>query len=62
MNENRKIDLNLNTANLRKAAFAIGFGLTVGKFAGECVSAVWGGVIVGVKELISKDASETKKD
>lgn len=60
MNENRKIDLNLNTADLRKAAFAIGFGLTVGKFVGACVNGAIQGCIEYAHKNLAK--SETKKD
>lgn len=30
-----KYELVLNTKNIRKVAFAVGFGLTLGKMAGE---------------------------
>lgn len=47
-----KVNYNFNIGNLRKAAFAIGFGLTVGKFVGECVNNVTAGVMLAVLKPI----------
>ena len=39
-----KYDLVLNTKNIRKVAFAVGFGLTLGKMAGDIVDSVLDGI------------------
>lgn len=55
-----KVNYNFNIGNLRKAAFAIAFGLIVGKRVGEYVTYVADGFIVGllkpVHEKIKKDS------
>lgn len=40
--------------DLRKAAFAVGFGFTMGKFAGDMVNAAITGVGLGVLKFAAK--------
>lgn len=61
MEENTRMDLNLDTRNLRKAAFAVGVGLTVGKYVGGCVNGAIDAFLSSVKEGLLKK-SEIKKD
>lgn len=44
--------------DLRKAAFAVGFGVTMGKFAGEIVKAAISGVGLGVLKAAADDGNE----
>lgn len=53
--------ISLDTKDLRKAAFAVGIGLTVGKYVGTGVNgAIQGCIEYFHKELMNKSA--TKKD
>ena len=49
-----EFSVNLDAKNLRKVAFAVAFGLTVGKAVGDLASAVITGGIEGATELIAK--------
>ena len=54
-------NVNLDTKNLRKAAFAVGFGLTVGKAIGDLVSVSIDGTVLGVIKSIAKDVKSSQK-
>lgn len=56
----KSIKLCVDTKDLRKAAFAVGLGLTLGKFAGECVKAVFDGIALGLTRRMKTD--KTKED
>lgn len=47
MNEMKLV---LNTKNVRNVAFAVGFGLTMGKFAGDCAKGVMNGVAASMRQ------------
>lgn len=49
-----EFSVNLDAKNLRKAAFAVAFGLTVGKAVGDLASAVIGGGTEEVIKLMAK--------
>lgn len=44
--------------DLRKAAFSVGFGLTVGKFAGKIVEESISGLGLGILKAAAKDGNE----
>lgn len=44
--------------DLRKAAFTVGFGLTVGKFAGKIVEESISGLSLGILKAAAKDGNE----
>lgn len=47
---------------LFKAAFAVSFGLTMGKYVGGLASAALDGVVLGITELAAKNGSEVAKN
>ena len=49
----------LNTKNLRKAAFAIGFGLTLGKLTGNVVEYVLNGALQGIVKVMAGEGNKT---
>ena len=53
--------ITINAKDLRRAAFAVGFGLTVGKAVGDCVSALIGGATTGVVQLMAKHGNGAAK-
>ena len=53
--------ITINAKDLRRAAFAVGFGLTVGKAVGDCVSALIGGVTGGAVQLMAKHGNGVAK-
>ena len=57
----KDFNVNLDTKNLRKAAFAVGFGLTVGKAIGDLVSVGINGAALGVIKGIAKDVKSSQK-
>ena len=57
----KDFNVNLDTKNLRKAAFAVGFGLTVGKAIGDLVSIGINGTVLGVIKGIAKDVKSSQK-
>ena len=57
----KDFNVNLDTKNLRKAAFAVGFGLTVGKAIGDLVSVSIDGTVLGVIKSIAKDVKSSQK-
>ena len=57
----KDFNVNLDTKNLRKAAFAVGFGLTVGKAIGDLVSVGINGTVLGVIKGIAKDVKSSQK-
>lgn len=44
--------------DLRKAAFAVGFGFTMGKFAGDIVKSAIAGVGIGILKIAAKEGNE----
>ncbi len=44
--------------DLRKAAFAVGFGFTMGKFVGELVNAAITGVGIGVLQFAANNGND----
>lgn len=44
----------MGVKDLRKAAFAVGFGFTMGKFMAACVSSVLEGSVQGVIKSLAK--------
>ena len=54
-----KYELVLNTKNIRKVAFAVGFGLTLGKMAGGIVDSVLEGVARGTLKFMAGTGNET---
>lgn len=48
--------------DLRKAAFAVAFGVTMGKFAAEMVQATITGVGLGTLKFAAKNGSEIAKE
>lgn len=54
-----KYDLVLNTKNIRKVAFAVGFGLTLGKMAGAIVDSALEGVARGTLKFMAGKGNET---
>lgn len=47
-----------NVRDLRKAAFAVGFGLTVGKSVGKLVGAVVDGIAAGTVQFMAKKGNK----
>lgn len=43
---------------IRKAAFAVGFGLTMGKFVGKCVIAGINGAVTGINRAMAKNGNK----
>lgn len=52
----------LNVKDIRKAAFAVGIGFTVGKECGEYISAVLGGILIGVTRGFAKHGNKFAQD
>lgn len=48
--------------DLRKAAFAVGFGFTMGKFAGDIVKAVITGAGLGTLKFAASEGSKIAKE
>lgn len=48
--------------DLRKAAFAVGFGVTMGKFAAEMTQAVITGIGLGAFEIAAKKGNEIAQE
>lgn len=48
--------------DLRKAAFAVGFGFTVGKAVGGFVEAALDGVVIGLARRAAKNGNEFAQD
>ena len=57
----KDFNVNLDTKNLRKAAFAVGFGLTVGKAIGDLVSISINGTILGLIKSTAKGVKSSQK-
>ena len=56
-------NVNLDIKNLRKAAFAVGFGITVGKTIGDIVSAGINGMVLGLVKCVKESSQKAcKKD
>jgi hypothetical protein len=53
-----KYELVLNTKNIRKVAFAVGFGLTLGKMAGGIVDSALKGVVRGTLKIMAGKGNE----
>lgn len=53
-----RINLCANTRDIRKAAFAVGFGLTMGKFAGDLVKAAIDGLTAGIAKIKAEEGNE----
>ena len=54
--------MNSNFKDLRKAAFAVGFGLTVGKAVGGMVEAVLNGMVISVTKAAAKHGNKTAQE
>lgn len=54
-----RYDIILNTKNLRKVAFTVGFGLTLGKMAGAIVSSALDGCTRGTVKLMASKGNKT---
>lgn len=52
----------MDAKDLRKAAFAVGFGFTMGKFMAACVSSVLEGSVQGVVKSLAKNGIEAAQD
>ena len=50
--------ITINAKDLRRAAFAVGFGLTVGKAVGDFVGALIGGVTSGTIQQMAKHGNK----
>lgn len=48
--------------DLRKAAFAVGFGFTVGKAVGKYAGAALDGAILGVAKVLAKKGNKTMQE
>lgn len=48
--------------DLRKAAFAVGFGFTMGKFVGELVNAAITGVGIGVLRFAANNGNKIAQE
>lgn len=48
--------------DLRKAAFAVGFGVAMGKFAAEMTQAVITGIGVGALKIAAKEGNEIAQE
>lgn len=48
--------------DLRKAAFAVAFGATMGKFAADMTKAAINGVTIGTLKFAAKNGSEIAKE
>ena len=57
----KDFNVNLDTKNLRKAAFAVGFGLTVGKAIGDLVSVGINGTVLGLIKGTAKGVKSSQK-
>lgn len=53
-----ELKLILNTKNVRKVACAVGFGLTIGKFAGDVAKAAIDGFVVGFFKHLAKKGNK----
>lgn len=51
-----------NFKDLRKAAFAVGFGFTVGKAVGGMVDAVLNGMVIGVTKAAAEHGNKTAQE
>lgn len=51
-----------NFKDLRKAAFAVGFGFTLGKAVGGYVEALLNGAMLGVTKAVTKHRNETVQE
>lgn len=54
-----KYELVLNTKSIRKIAFAVGFGLTLGKMAGGVVDSALDGIARGTLKFMAGKGNET---
>ena len=54
-----KFNVTINAKDLRRAAFAVGFGITVGKTVGDWVGAVINGAGLGIIKGLAKHGNET---
>lgn len=52
----------LNTTNIRKVAFAVGFGLTMGTFVGGCLKSAVNGAIKGSVRRMAEEGSKVAQD
>lgn len=52
----------LNLKNMRKAAFAVGVGFTVGKTVGGYASAVMNGVGLGILKSLAKHGNQIAQE
>lgn len=59
---NEKYDIILNTKNLRKVAFAVGFGFAMGKKVAGYAGAFIDGAITGTTQLLAKHGNSTAQD
>lgn len=51
-----------NFKDLRKAAFAVAFGVTMGKYAAERLQAVIDGAIIGICDIVDKHINKATHD
>lgn len=56
-----KTNISINTKDLRNAAIAIGFGLTVGKNLGKLVNAGINGITLGMLEIVKRRKKSEQK-
>jgi hypothetical protein len=54
-----RCDIILNTKNLRRVAFTVGFGLTLGKMAGGVVDSALDGIARGTLKFMAGKGNET---
>ena len=52
----------MNTKDIRKAAFAVGLGFTLGKECGKLINHVIDRMIADVARNLAKDGNETAQD
>lgn len=57
-----KYDLMLNMKNVRSVAFNVGFGYTIGRFAGSVISSVWEGSGVYLLKKLAKKNNRTAQN
>lgn len=57
-----RYDLILNMKNVRKIAFAVGLGFSMGKAAGRAVSAVYEGAGIAVLQRFAKNGNQIAQD
>lgn len=48
--------------DLRKAAFAVGFGVTMGKFAADAVAAILSGISIGLLKNAADDGNKIAQE